>query len=88
MVADEIARDLPRVQRRIYEAIRDAGSAGIAWREVMWKVYGDDWAGGPTSNTVSVLINQHLKPTLKRYGLTISSRGGPGSLYRLARIEP
>lgn len=88
MVADEIARVLPKIQRRIYTAVRDAGAAGISWRDLTAKVYEDDPSGGPGSNSVSVQISQHINPALHKRGLKITARGGPGSVYRLARIEP
>lgn len=86
MVADEVARALPKVQRRIYEAIRNAGSAGISWSDIMAKVYSDDPTGGPATNSVSVLICSRINPALEKRGLKLVSNGGPGSLYRLVKL--
>ena len=88
MVADEIARNLPKVSRRIYEVVRDAGTAGIASRDIAGIVYAEDSEGGPVTNSVSVLISQRINPVLKRYGLQCVSSRGPGSLYRLMIVEP
>lgn len=86
MVSDDVARALPKVQRRIYETIRDAGSAGISWVDCAARVYADDPTGGPTSNSISVLISRHLNPALAKRGLRLISRGGPGSVYRLVKL--
>ena len=88
MFADQVARALPRVQRRIYEAVCAAGSAGISWRDLTDQVYAHDPNGGPGSNSVSVQISQHINRVLERHGLKITSRGGPGSVYRLVKVQP
>lgn len=85
MVPDEIGRSLPRISRRVYETVRDAGAAGISSREIAARVYADDATGGPTTNSPMVLICRQINPRIARYGLRIVGRRGPGALHRLVR---
>lgn len=85
MVADQVGADLPALSRRIYELVRDAGSAGISWRDIVERAYFSKRHGSPATNSVAVLISQRINPYLAPHGVKLLSRGGPGSVYRLVK---
>lgn len=63
---DDVAAALVGKQRKLYEAVADAGTRGINSLQIMSELYGDDPGGGPESaNVVSVMnghVNRHLEP--------------------------
>lgn len=84
-LVDSVAETLPRRQRRLYEAVEQAGNAGISRAQLMEKMYYDDPNGGPdSSNIVSVTVHVINKKIAKR-GLAILSR--PFGVYRLMPLQ-
>jgi DNA-binding response OmpR family regulator len=79
-------RDQP-IKRRIFEYIA-AHPEGVTRGQIVDHVWAHDPNGGPgTPNIVCVHV-AHMRPTLEREGLTISSARGPGSNYRLVSVAP
>lgn len=74
---------LPRLQRRIYLALRDAGSAGLCKRELVEKLYGDRPDGGPeyVGLTITITIGK-MHERLAPYGLVLVARPPTGSRSR------
>lgn len=89
IASDEIAANLPRIKRRIYEAIRDAGAAGIDTRALMDRVYGDDPNGGPSADCVKVHVFHLNRGILGAHGIAIRGirehRQDPG-MWRLVAL--
>jgi N6-adenosine-specific RNA methylase IME4 len=81
----DLFRDQP-VKRRLYQCLLDHPE-GATRRQLMDHVYADDPDGGPDCENVVAVHVKHMRPILEREGLTITSERGPGSHYRIERME-
>ena len=84
-----IAATLPRIKRRIFEAVANAGEMGINRFEIMDKVYGDDPDGGPDNDFIIKVHISQINKRIREAGLHITGdRVGPRNpkLYRLEEI--
>ena len=82
----EVHAALTKTQRRIYDAVRTAGTAGIELRDLLDKIYdGIDEPEFPeiTTRTCIMKARKRLRP----FGLEIRGSGGPGSRYYLRKLE-
>jgi hypothetical protein len=84
---DDIDAELTPTQRRVYHAVKRAGTMGITNPELMEKVYVDDPDGGPENTNIIAVMMKRVRLVLASRGLTIRSTGGPGSRYYLELIK-
>jgi hypothetical protein len=84
---DDIALSLVGKQRRIFETIRRAGTAGIGADDIRRVVYVDDPDGGPSSPSVIAVTIRVINVKIQRFGLIIRGGRGRNGVYRLYRIE-
>lgn len=70
------------IPQRIYDYIA-AHPEGVTRAEIIDHVYCDDIDGGPECRSVISVHLNRMRPTLKAYGLNISTAWGPGAKYRL-----
>lgn len=87
MPASEILAVLPGMQGRLYEIVRKAGTAGIIGRDIMSQMYADDPSGGPEGTNIISVFAHHANKKIRRFGVEISTRRGPWSVWRVVNIE-
>ncbi len=76
IVADEIGIVLTPLQRRIFNIVKQAGSAGIRGKDVLDIVYASDPNGGPDS------ANRRLA----QFSLKIQGKRGRGGMFTIERL--
>jgi len=84
---DDIAAVLSPRQRRVYEIVRLAGTAGISSKEIRDKVYENDPNGGPKETNIISVFAHYANVRLRPFGLEITARRGPWPLWRLTKRE-
>jgi len=86
IIADEVGIVLTPLQRRIFNIVKAAGTAGLTARDIVEMVYSNDPAGGPISpNVISVVCNQ-MNKRLAQFSLAVKGtphRGG----FTLQRLQ-
>jgi hypothetical protein len=84
--ASDISSLLPKYQRRLYEVLLSAGSAGLDSASIYARIYADDPNGGPQSFSAIGANARQLNVKLARIGLGVQGpRDNHG--YRLVRLE-
>jgi hypothetical protein len=79
---------LTPLEFRVWDVLRRAGVDGLACADLTERVYADRPDGGPLSGTHSVWSHAHrANRKLAAIGQRIVASGGPGSIYRLVRIQ-
>lgn len=85
---DEIAFMLGPIGKRLYEAVKRSGRAGIDTQRLMGAVY-NNADGGPLQPNRLFVLRHDLNRKLAAHGIKIiSSRHGPGASWRLEAIKP
>lgn len=77
-----IAESLPRLQRRLFERVEQAGKEGIRAEQLMIALYGDDPQGGPESRNVIPVMVYYVNKKIAKHGLAIKGNR-PFGFYRL-----
>lgn len=80
----EILLDLTHMQQKMFCIIKRAGRAGIDADSIWEVLYAN--VNGPDSTNILSVMKQGMTPKLARHGLKITSRRGPGALWRLEAI--
>jgi hypothetical protein len=88
IVSDEISAALTPLQRRIFNVVKNAGTAGIRGKDVMDIVYADDINGGPDNTNIIAVVASQANRRLVRFGVKISGRRGPGGGLKLEKLPP
>lgn len=70
-------------QRRLFDVVKRAGTAGVGISDIMEYVYAEDPGGGPENPNVVHVTRAYMKPKLAAHGLQITSTRGHGALWRL-----
>lgn len=84
---DEIAFMLGPVGKRLYEAVKRSGRAGINTERLMGEVY-TGANGGPRSFNCLYVLRNSVNDKLFPFGMKMaSSRSGPGANWRLEAIK-
>ena len=79
---------LTRLEFRVWDTLRRAPD-GLACADLTERVYADRPDGGPLSGTHSVWSHAHrANRKLAAVGQRIVASGGPGSIYRLVKVQP
>jgi hypothetical protein len=79
-------RELPEVQKSIYDTVSIAGRAGVALETIIEGVYAGDPNGGPLYAEDSVRVAKFkLNKKLAPMGLAIRASLGRGARYFLQR---
>ncbi len=86
IVADEIGVVLTPLQRRIFNIVRNAGTAGIRGKDVMEIVYANVRDGGPDSTNIIAVVASQMNHRLAQFSLKIQGKRGPGGLFTLERL--
>jgi hypothetical protein len=76
--------DLTHMQGRMFVALSAAGSRGIQGHDLLDRVY----VGKPPRTGAKGLsvMKYHMSPSLQKHGLKITTRSGPGSVWRLEAL--
>jgi len=85
--SDEVAAVLSPRQRRVYEIVRLAGTAGISAKEIRNKLYENDPNGGAKNTNIISVFAHYANVRLRPFGLEITARLGPWPLWRLTKTE-
>lgn len=87
IVGDDLNASLTPLQRRIFDAVKRSGSAGIGSRDIMDIVYADDINGGPDDTNIIAVVIKQMAPRLARFNLKITGSRGPGAVFTLAALD-
>jgi hypothetical protein len=87
IVSDEIGIVLTPLQRRIFNIVKQSGSAGITGGEVMDIVYANTCDGGPESTNIIAVVAGHANKRLAQFNLKIQGRRGRGGVFTLQKIS-
>lgn len=86
IVADEIGVVLTPLQRRIFNIVKTAGTAGIRGKDIMELVYANVSNGGPDSTNIIAVVASQMNRRLAQFNLKIKGRRGPGGMFTLERV--
>ena len=86
IIADEIGVVLTPLQRRIFNIVKGAGSAGIRGKDVMEIVYANARDGGPLSTNIIAVVANHANRRLAQFSIKIQGRRGPGGIFTIERL--
>lgn len=77
--------DLTNMQGRMFVALQQAGKRGIGGYALIDQLYRGGKPPRYATNILNVMKNKMTHP-LQRHGLKITTRRGPGALWRLEAI--
>jgi hypothetical protein len=80
----EVMLDLTHMQQKLFVIIKRAGRAGIDADTIFEALYANECA--PDSVNILSVMKQGMIPKLQKHGLKLTSRRGPGALWRLEAI--
>lgn len=87
IASDRMIRELPEVQKSIYDTVSKAGSAGAPLGAIIEQVYAGDPHGGPLYAEDSVRVAKfNLNKKLAPMGLAIRASLGRGARYFLRTL--
>src|SRR3954469_9602221 len=87
IVSDEIWVVLTPLQRRIFNIVKRAGTAGISGKDIMEDVYANTINGGPDSTNIIAVVANQANRRLEQFSLKIQGRRGPGGLFTIERLK-
>ncbi|MEY9506948.1 hypothetical protein ABIE87_006506 [Bradyrhizobium diazoefficiens] len=83
----EVQLELTPRQRAIFGVLQKAGRAGIPLSLLVERLYSDHPDGGPLSALNGVCVQrQHMQSKLAKFGMTITTSKGHGSIWRLEEL--
>lgn len=86
IVSDEIGVVLTPLQRRIFNIVRSAGTAGIRGKDIMEIVYANVLDGGPDSTNIIAVVASQANRRLAQFNLKLQGRRGPGGLFTIEKL--
>lgn len=88
IVADEIGVVLTPLQRRIFNIVKRAGTAGLTAHEIIIDlVYGSQPRGGPISRNVISVVCLQMNRRLVQFSVAIKASRGRHGVYMLHRLK-
>lgn len=82
----EVMLDLTHMQQKLFLIVKRAGRAGIDADSILECLYAN--CNVPDSGNILSVMKQAMIHPLRKHGLRITSRRGPGSMWRLETIVP
>lgn len=86
IISDEIGVVLTPLQRRIFNVVKQSGTAGISGGEIMDQVYANARDGGPDSTNIIAVVACQANKRLKQFSVRLQGKRGRGGVFRLERI--
>jgi len=86
LVSDEIGVVLTPLQRRIFNVVKRAGTAGISGGDIMDEVYANTRDGGPDSTNIIAVVANHANKRLSQFNIKIQGKRGVGGRFTLEKI--
>lgn len=86
LVSDEIGVVLTPLQRRIFNVVKQAGTAGISGSDIMDSVYANVRNGGPDSTNIIAVVAGQANKRLAQFNIRLTGRRGVGGVFRLEKI--
>jgi len=86
IIADEIGVVLTPLQRRIFNIVKGAGTAGIRGKDIMDAVYANVRNGGPDSTNIIAVVANQANRRLAQFSLKIQGRRGPGGIFTIEKL--
>jgi hypothetical protein len=72
----------------MFGILQRAGRAGLPLGELINRLYSDHPDGGPLSALNGVCVQRlHMQPKLAKFGMTITTSRGHGSIWRLETLS-
>ncbi len=81
----EVLLDLTPMQQRLFVIVKRAGRAGIDGDSIIECLYANK--NTPDSTNILSVMKQGMRPRLEKHGLKLTSRVGPGALWRLETLD-
>ena len=86
LVSDEIGVVLTPLQRRIFNVVKRAGTAGISGGDIMDEVYANTRDGGPDSTNIIAVVAGQANKRLSQFNVKIRGKRGVGGRFTLEKI--
>jgi hypothetical protein len=87
ILSDEIGVVLTPLQRRIFNVVKRAGTAGISGGDIMDEVYANVRGGGPDSTNIIAVVANHANKRLSQFNIKIQGKRGVGGRFTLEKIR-
>jgi hypothetical protein len=86
ILSDEIGVVLTPLQRRIFNVVKRAGTAGISGGDIMDEVYANVRGGGPDSTNIIAVVANHANKRLSQFNIKIQGKRGVGGRFTIEKI--
>lgn len=87
IVSDEIGVVLTPQQRRIFNVVKQAGSAGISGPSIMDAIYANAINGGAESSSIIAVVVRNANRRLEQFSIRIRGKRGHGGFYAIEKIS-